>query len=370
MSSVAAPIYFNGKFYAGGMNGVHRVADRLIREVDALLMAMAPQTRPRAHLLIPVRRQWQPALHAITLVEEAGAHTQRWEQMVLPRRARDGVLVNLANLAPIRHRRKILLIHDAQFLFPDSSYPWRQRTGYKLLVPRMARSSTAVLTVSDYSRQMLDLLGVADRATTRTLYNGADHILEAVVDDDAVSRLGLAPGGYVLLFGSAKSYKNARVIFDAFAGGALAPLRLAIVGPGRAVLEAAGLVPPADAVFVGTCDDATLRALYADAHAHVFPSRTEGFGLPPVEAMLCGCPAIVAPAGAIPEICRDAVLYADVDDPAGWRSAIAALADPELRRAKQAAGFARAADFRWSLAGRQLHDVIARVARSGAETVA
>ena len=83
--------------------------------------------------------------------------------------------------------------------------------------------------------------------------------------------------------------------------------------------------------------------------------------------MLCGCPAIVAPAGAIPEICRDAVLYADVDDPAGWRRAIAALADPDVRRAKQSAGFARAADFRWSLAGRQLLDVIARVAAPAEE---
>ena len=56
MSSTATPIYFNGKFYAGGMNGVHRVSDRLIREVDALLAAMPPERRPRARLLIPARR--------------------------------------------------------------------------------------------------------------------------------------------------------------------------------------------------------------------------------------------------------------------------------------------------------------------------
>lgn len=134
MSSTATPIYFNGKFYAGGMNGVHRVSDRLIREVDALLAAMPPERRPPARLLIPARRQWQPVLRAIELVEQADGDTQRWEQFVLPARAADGVLVNLANLAPIRHRRKILLIHDAQFLFPDSSYPWRQRVGYRLLV--------------------------------------------------------------------------------------------------------------------------------------------------------------------------------------------------------------------------------------------
>ena len=116
-------------------------------------------------------------------------------------------------------------------------------------------------------------------------------------------------------------------------------------------------------MFAGACDDAALRALYESAYALLFPSRTEGFGLPPVEAMLCGCPAIVTPAGALPEVCRDAVLYADVDDPAGWRQAVTALADPVVRSAKRAAGHDRAAAFRWDSAGRQLLNVIERIAR-------
>lgn len=351
------PIYFNGKFYSGAMNGVHRVADRLIREVDALLAAMPADRRPPATVLLPQRRQWQPELTTITLAEQPGSLGQRWEQTTLPRLARDGVLVNLANLAPISHANKILLLHDAQFLFPDSSYPWRQRIGYRLLAPRMARSSAIVLTVSDYSRQMLDLLAVSARDRTRRMHNGADHILEIPAAAGTLSRLGLEAGRYVLLFGSGKAYKNNRVVFDALAGDARG-LRLVVVGPDRGVLEAAGLSPPADTLFVGKCDDAVLRALYEDACALLFPSRTEGFGLPPVEAMLCGCPAIVTPAGAIPEVCRDAVLYADVDDPASWRDALDALADPATRAAKVAAGRALAARYTWRAAGRQLLDTI------------
>ena len=354
------PIYFNGKFYAGGLNGVHRVADRLIREYDAILADRDPRTRPTARLLVPRQRTWQPALQAIELVEHDGADSQTWEQFRLPGLAADGVLVNLCNLAPIRHRRKLTLIHDAQFLFPDSDYPARQRIGYRLLVPRMARTSAQVLTVSDYSRQMLDLMNVVPRERTAVLYNGADHILDVTPDMRVLARLGVEAGGYVLLFGSAKAYKNAGVVLTTFADPPPG-LRLVIVGASEAELRAAGLTVPLGAVFAGKVDDAALRALYVGAHALAFPSRTEGFGLPPVEAMLCHCPVVAAPAGAIPEICRDAVLYADVDDPSAWRAAFARLTNPELRAGKVAYGAARAAEFTWKAAGARLAHHIERI---------
>lgn len=355
------PVYFNGKFYAGGLNGVHRVADRLIREYDAALAAQDPATRPRATLFLPTRRQWRPELRAVDIVEQGGAHSQLWEQFTLPRRAHGGVLVNLCNLAPIAHARKLLLIHDAQFLFPDSGYPLRQRIGYRQLVPRIARSSACVLTVSDYSRQMLDLLGVIPRERTRVLYNGADHILDQPADPSALSRLGLEAGGYVLLFGSAKGYKNAAVVFAAMAAPPRG-LRLVVVGPDAAELARSGLIAPPGTGFAGKVDDATLRALYEAAHCLAFPSRTEGFGLPPVEAMLCACPVVAAPAGAMPEICRDAVRYADVDDSASWREAIAALADPAVRAAHVAHGRARAERFTWANAGTALYTQIETLA--------
>ena len=135
------PIVFNGKFYAGGLNGVHRVADRLIRECDGLLAAMPAHERPRARLLLPERRQWQPQPRAIVLESIAGADTQTWEQLRLPAAAGDAVLVNLANLAPLRAKRQILLLHDAQFLSADSGYALRQQIGHRWLAPAMARRS-------------------------------------------------------------------------------------------------------------------------------------------------------------------------------------------------------------------------------------
>lgn len=355
------PIYFNGKFYAGGLNGVHRVADRLIRECDARLGELSEAKRPEAVLLAPAGATWVPELTAIR-IERVPSAGQVWEQLHLPRRAGDGILVNLANLAPVRHRRKLTMIHDAQFLFGDCGYPWRQRLGYRALAPRIARSSQHVVTVSDFSRRMLGLFGVAEPEQTRVIANGADHILDSASDPGLRQRLGLACVPYVVMFGSAKPYKNNAVVFEAFVQD-MDDVVLVVVGPDHEEIAAAGLTIPAGTVFAGRPDDASFRGLLEGATALAFPSRTEGFGLPPLEAMLCGCPVIASPAGAIPEVCGDAVLYAGVDDPAAWRAAILRLRDDaELRRRKTAEGRDRARPYTWRAAGERLMHLIGDMA--------
>lgn len=266
-------VIFNGKYRAGGLNGVHRVAARLIQEVDGLLGQRLCAGDPSFALIVPQGCAAGLDLAAIRVVEDDQPASQMWEQWRLPQLAAGGLLVNLANLAPIAHRPKVTMLHDAQFLRADSSYPWRQRLGYRLLTPLISRSSAAVLTVSAFSGQELRRGGVVGAHGSRVLHNGADHILEVAPDHAVLARLGLAPRGYALMFGSPKAYKNNAVVFDAFAAGALNPLRLVVVGPPRAALEAAGLTPPVDAVFAGGCDDAALRALYENAEALLFPSR-------------------------------------------------------------------------------------------------
>jgi glycosyltransferase involved in cell wall biosynthesis len=365
MTGRLRPIYFNGKFYAGGFNGVHRVADRLIRELDEAWIQAPPEDRPEMTLLVPRRRQWDPSVRNIKVVEETHGQGQLWEQFVLPRRARGGLLVNLCNLAPVLHPRKLLLLHDAQFVLSDNSYPARLRWGYRLLTPLMARTSDRVLTVSSYSRQMLDFCGVLPGARIEVLHNGADHILDATPDPEIVARLGLRPNRFVVHFASPKSYKNSAVIFAAFESPALAGIDLVLVGPGREELTKQGLQPPPGAIFTGMIGDDGLRSLYEAALCLAFPSRTEGFGLPPIEAMACGCPAVVSAGGAVPEVCHDAALYGDVDDPESWVSAFRRLADqPDLRAAKIAEGRRRAAEFTWKDSGRRLAAILLDAARS------
>ncbi|MFD2137613.1 glycosyltransferase family 4 protein [Novosphingobium resinovorum] len=354
------PIYFNGKFYSGGLNGVHRVADRLIRECDRMLALIPFEHRPRAYLMTATKADWVPPLQAIERRDYARTD-QFWEQVILPLASRDGVLVNLANLAPIAHRNKITMIHDVQFLFSDCGYPARQRIGYRWLTPLLGRSSKATLTVSEFSRRLLHQHAIADQGRTRVIANGADHILDAAEDNGLRERLGLIPGSYAVLFGSPKAYKNNAVVFDAFSSGAAAPTRLVVVGPQREALAASGLRPPEGTIFAGRPDDGELKSLLGGAVAILFP-RAPKASDSPLEAMLCDCPVVASPAGAIPEACGDAAIYAGTDRPDEWAEAIVRLrSDPALRAFKIAQGRRRAARFTWKAAGSGLMDVIKQV---------
>src|SRR5205823_3788712 len=124
-------------------------------------------------------------------------------------------------------------------------------------------------------------------------------------------------------------------------------LRLVVAGPpgwGQTpALDGPGVVAP------GRVDEATLDALYRGAAALAVPSRSEGFGLPALEAMARGCPVVASDAGALPEVVGDAGLLVPPGDADALAGAVARLlTDDALAAATGAAGHRRAATFTWS----------------------
>ena len=101
-------------------------------------------------------------------------------------------------------------------------------------------------------------------------------------------------------------------------------------------------------VFLPDPTDDELRALYRRASVLSFPSRHEGFGWPPLEAMAAGCPVVVANAGSLPEVCRDAALYVTPSDPRSIAEGLSTVLDDDQERARLIErGLERVKDFSW-----------------------
>jgi glycosyltransferase involved in cell wall biosynthesis len=361
-------VVLNGKFLVAEPSGVHRVAEELITHLDALLAEGAGGDRTWELVCPPDAKRTLP-LKVIATTRRGRLTWQPWEQFELPWLARGRLLVNLCNLAPITGPREIAMIHDAQVFISPESYSKAFRAWYQFALPRIGARSARVLTVSDYSREQLVAYGVAKRQKIEVIHNGVDHLSDISPDPACLARLGLAANGYVVALANTQKHKNVALVLQAFARPELANVKLVLVGGhGAQDFARLGLTPTPNVLFPGRVSDGELRALYQSATCLVFPSTTEGFGLPPLEAMLAGCAAVVAPCGALPEVCGEAAVYVAPDDAAGVAAAVLRLgANDTERQALIDKGRIQAAQFTWKRSARRLLDIILEEAdRSGA----
>lgn len=354
-------IIINGKFLRAAPTGVHRVATELANALAVLVQENDPDA---AGLDLCV---WHPYDGARNAEDIAMARRQvgpmtgiPWEQITLPLTKRQGTLLNLCNIGPVLTSDALTMIHDVQVRISPASYSRGFRYWYHLTQPILARRNRRILTVSEFSRGEIARTGLCPADRISVVHNGVDHVLRSASRAEIVERLGLRDRAFVLGLANTQDHKNIAVLLAAFAKAELAGMQLVLFGgAGREAFAAAGLSLPDNVLLAGRIDDDELRALMEQALCLAFPSTTEGFGLPPLEAMLLGCPAIIAPCGALPEVCGDAALHVAPSDVDGWVSAIRNLADdPDLRGKFSAKGQAQAAKFTWRKAGQQLARVI------------
>ena len=254
------------------------------------------------------------------------------------------------------------MIHDAQSFTDSGSYSSLFVRWYRFLLPRLGRRNIKVLTVSEFSKQQLVHYGVARAERITVIPNGVDHVLGFASDDATVRRLALTPRRFVVALATTQPHKNIAVLLRAFADRAMGDVRLVLLGKtGADAMRAAFPFLPDDVLFTGMIDDGELRGLLEQALCFAMPSTTEGFGLPPLEAMLLGTPAVVAPCGALPEACGEGALYADPEDPAAWQAQIRTLRDdPAVYETMRDRGARQAATFTWARAGDLLVDALRR----------
>jgi glycosyltransferase involved in cell wall biosynthesis len=249
----------------------------------------------------------------------------------------------------------VVTIHDLLHL----RYPRFFAPGVPLYARIVAGSAVrrARLVIADSAfakAEIVEWLGV-DPARVRVVPLGVTPGLARCPAEEiaAFRRERALPSGYILYVGARKPHKNLPLLLKALARLAPAerpPLALSgVPWPPRGPLaRCAARLGLADTVhFAGDLRDVReLACLYSGAVLYAQPALSEGFGLPPLEAMACGTPVLSSTGGALPETVGDAAILLAPRDPAAWAEAIRALlADTARREALVRAGLARARTF-------------------------
>lgn len=349
-------VCINGRFLTQATTGVQRYALEMVRAIDHQLTTQpALRSQYVFTLLTPRHAGGAIALEHIPVVSVGRLQGQGWEQLELPFHAGRRLILNLCNTAPLA-AAGLVTIHDASVFAIPEAYSATFGLWYRTLIPLLGKRARLILTVSAFSRGELIHHAGIPAAKLRIIHEGSEHVLRAPGDVQIFRRVPVESGRYILAVGSRSPHKNLNAVVQAVSR--LGSARLPVVAAGGANSKVFTRAPMWDEDGfhgVGYVSDPELRALYEHAACFVYPSLYEGFGLPPLEAMICGCPVVVARAGSLPEVCGDAVLYCDPKNPNEIAQQIRLLLDDPAQRAEfQKRGVARARDFTWERASTAL----------------
>jgi len=241
-----------------------------------------------------------------------------------------------------------MFVYDLAFRLRPAEVPWQQRVYLGSILRPALRQAAAVLVISNKTRQdLLDcypLPGLEGKVSVVPL--GVPTTVAAGPLPD-----GLEPG-FILAVGTIeprKNYPRLLAAYRALRARSDAPPLVIAGRPGWAygdTLEKIGAEPGVR--YLGHVDEPTLSALYESAAVLAFPSLYEGFGLPLLEAMAHGLPAVVGATGALPELAGDAAVLVDPEDVDEIAHGLGqVLSDEGLRRRLREASLERAREFTW-----------------------
>ncbi|WFR84727.1 glycosyltransferase family 1 protein [Arthrobacter sp. Y-9] len=296
-------IVVNCRFLTQKVTGVQRFAEEIVT-------ALAP-LRDDLVLVAPPGPLRETSIAGVS-VQQWGKHQGHlWEQWDLPRALartkRDPLLLSLTNTGPILRRRQVVTHHDVTYVRQPQTYSSRFRAAYRLLSTLTLRPAAAVITVSEFSRQEIASVYHLDPAKITVVPNAAAHGFHQ-------EPAGEADTPYFLAVSSLLPHKNIDLLVRAFhryAESTGSSTRLKLVGstPETVSRTNKGRTSTQAVEYLGRVDDDELRRLYAAARAFVFPSRYEGFGIPPLEAQASGVPVLASDAPALREVLGSSARY-------------------------------------------------------------
>ena len=341
--------FVNGRFLRGSITGVQRYASEIVCALDLLLAEGHPMARDlRVRLVVPRGTSERLSLAKIETIVAGSGSGHLWEQTALPKYAKTGLL-SLANTGPVAARRHIVCIHDLNTRAYPLSYSRAFRTLYRVLIPALGATATTVATVSAHSANELLKHKICPPNRIQVMPNGYEHTLRwrPAHSVKSQSAAGLAT---IAVLGSTALHKNVGLIVGMAERLSSVGLRVAVVGASDPLIFGArpAVVGAANLHWLGRLSDDEIAALLRGCLCLAFPSFAEGFGLPALEAMAVGCPVVASDRTSLPEICRDAALYASPSDPDEWFGHFVRLKENAvLRDTLIRKGQARARHYSW-----------------------
>lgn len=339
-------LYVNGRFLARRPTGVERFGREMLFRMNALSEG-GLLNGLEVEILTPRGSDVAAEFPKLRCSQVGRLRGQLWEQIELPIYARRGVLLSLCNLGPLLGIRQVLCIHDAATAALPHAFGWRFRKWYSLAMPLLGRSARKIVTISKFSAGELKRWYRIPSEKVAVVSEGGEHIIRVTpgplnlpLDDHRF---------YLLAVGSQAAHKNLKVVFQALSQLEDVPVDLILVGGSNSGVFAGPDVSESKRVIrAGYVSDGVLKSLYERASAFVFPSLYEGFGIPPLEAMHCGCPVIASEAACMPEVLGDAALFFNPSSPEDLAAQIRRLyLDEQLRRDLRERGKVRAAMYSW-----------------------
>ncbi|MCS7025298.1 MAG: glycosyltransferase family 4 protein [Bryobacteraceae bacterium] len=358
-----------GQHQTGNEVYIRNLLDRLA-SVDSEADFIAYFSSPAAASRLPNRilRRWVSSNPFVRLGWELGRKIN----------AERPALLHVQYTAPLWSKVPIVVsVHDVSFLEHPEFFSFPRALQLQQTVKRTVERAARVLTVSEFSRAAIERHYPAARGKTCVTPNAVSAAFRPIPRDQARARVQRLLGfssPFLLNVGDLQPRKNQTGLIRAFEEflrhNPGQPHHLVIVGQSKFDGELVKQVAARSAVssrihFTGYVDDAFLHLLYNACELFVFPSFYEGFGIPILEAMACGCAVACSKTSAMPEVADGAAIFFDPRSTAEMTRSIQDLVlNPEMRSRYQRLGLARASVFSWDRTARQTLEVYYEVAGS------
>lgn len=351
-------IFLNGRFLTRPLTGVQRTAYEMVMALDALIDQNQISRDDYNFILIYSGEITNPIeLKHIKLLKKGIFKGNLWEQFELPLYTAGKLLISMCSISSLFKFKQLVIVHDASYTVNPEYFSKGFRTWYKFAMPVLSRISRHIITVSEFSKGELIKHSGFKAEKTSVIYNSADHILRFGEPDAAFVQKIEALKPYCLAVSSLGANKNFHGLSRAVSQIDFSEYHMLIAGGALAALKHSS---PAEAVtYLGYVSDAELKYLYHHASLFVFPSFYEGFGIPPLEAMILGCPVAASHTSSIPEVLDSACAYFDPADDGSIAATIQKLLrnNDELAVLK-AKGYQQAAKYSWKKSALQLFELI------------